>query len=101
MPAIPPAAPTSSSTSTFRSTRFRSNTSRRDRTASHWAERCSPTSGARVDDMTPNPSTAEQRLREGDPLGALALLQEQVRFAPTDARLRLFLFQLLCVLGQW
>jgi type VI secretion system protein ImpE len=51
--------------------------------------------------MTPNPSTAEQRLREGDPLGALALLQEQVRFAPTDARLRLFLFQLLCVLGQW
>jgi type VI secretion system protein ImpE len=44
---------------------------------------------------------AERSLREGDPAAALALLQEQVRAKPSDARLRVFLFQLLCVLGQW
>lgn len=46
-------------------------------------------------------STAEQSLRDGDPAAALALLQEQVRAHPADAKLRVFLFQLLCVLGQW
>jgi len=45
--------------------------------------------------------SAERRLKEGDPAGALALLQEQVRARPADAKLRIFLFQLLCVLGQW
>jgi type VI secretion system protein ImpE len=32
---------------------------------------------------------------------ALSKLQEEVRADPADARLRVFLFQLLCVLGQW
>jgi type VI secretion system protein ImpE len=44
---------------------------------------------------------AEQSLRDGDPAAALARLQEQVRARPEDSRLRVFLFQLLCVLGQW
>ena len=44
---------------------------------------------------------AEQSLKSGDPAAALAHLQEQVRAKPADAKLRVFLFQLLCVLGQW
>jgi type VI secretion system protein ImpE len=44
---------------------------------------------------------AELSLKAGDPAAALALLQEQVRAQPSDAKLRVFLFQLLCVLGQW
>jgi type VI secretion system protein ImpE len=44
---------------------------------------------------------AEQSLRNGDPAAALAQLQQQVRAAPADPKLRVFLFQLLCVLGQW
>lgn len=44
---------------------------------------------------------AEQSLRDGDPVTALAQLQEVVRAHPADAKLRVFLFQLLCVLGQW
>jgi type VI secretion system protein ImpE len=44
---------------------------------------------------------AEQSLKGGDPVTALAQLQEQVRAAPADPKLRIFLFQLLCVLGQW
>src|ERR1043165_5642796 len=44
---------------------------------------------------------AEQSLKDGDPAAALAQLQEQVRAKPADAKLRVFLFQLLCVLGQW
>ena len=46
-------------------------------------------------------NVAEQSLKGGDPLAALAQLQEQVRAKPADAALRIFLFQLLCVLGQW
>jgi type VI secretion system protein ImpE len=46
-------------------------------------------------------SAAESSLKNGDPAGALAQLQEQVRANPSDAKLRVFLFQLLCVLGQW
>ncbi len=45
--------------------------------------------------------TAEQSLRDGDPALALQQLQEQVRANPGDAKLRIFLFQLLAVLGQW
>lgn len=45
--------------------------------------------------------TAEEQLRAGDPAAALKLLQDQVRARPGDAKLRVFLFQLLCVLGQW
>lgn len=46
-------------------------------------------------------SSAEASLQAGDPDQALKLLQDAVRARPGDARLRVFLFQLLCVLGQW
>jgi type VI secretion system protein ImpE len=44
---------------------------------------------------------AEAALKNGDAAAALKLLTEQVRSAPQDVKLRTFLFQLLCVLGQW
>jgi type VI secretion system protein ImpE len=44
---------------------------------------------------------AERSVKEGDPAAALAQLQEQVRAKPADPKLRVFLFQLLCVVGQW
>jgi type VI secretion system protein ImpE len=40
-------------------------------------------------------------LQAGDPKAALAALQEQVKAKPTDSKLRIFLFQLLAVTGQW
>ena len=40
-------------------------------------------------------------LRRADPAAALAALTEQVRARPSDFKLRVFLAQLLCVLGQW
>ena len=46
-------------------------------------------------------NVAELSLKSGDPVAALAQLQDQVRAAPADPKLRIFLFQLLCVLGQW
>jgi type VI secretion system protein ImpE len=46
-------------------------------------------------------SLAERALRDGDPTAALKQLQEQVRARPADAKLRIFLFQLLAMLGQW
>lgn len=46
-------------------------------------------------------TNAEAALREGDPAGALAELQLAVRASPADPKLRVFLFQLLCVVGQW
>ncbi len=46
-------------------------------------------------------AAAERDLKSGDPVAALARLQEDVRARPADAKLRVFLFQLLCVLGQW
>src|SRR5215207_4630383 len=39
--------------------------------------------------------------RDGDLDGALRDLQDQVRQRPADPKLRIFLFQLLCVMGQW
>jgi len=48
-----------------------------------------------------SPSAAEQALRDGDPFAALKLLQDEVRAKAADPKLRTFLFQLLCVLGQW
>lgn len=45
--------------------------------------------------------TAEQSLREGDLQAAQKALQGQIRSDPSSAELRVFLFQLLCVLGQW
>jgi type VI secretion system protein ImpE len=44
---------------------------------------------------------AERTLREGNIAEAIARLQEQVRKAPADAELRVFLFQLLSVTGDW
>lgn len=46
-------------------------------------------------------NAAEQSLRDGDPASALKYLQEQVRAKPADSKLRVFLFQLLAVIGQW
>lgn len=46
-------------------------------------------------------TAAEQRLRAGAPEAALQHLQEAVRARPGDAKLRIFLFQLLSVLGDW
>jgi type VI secretion system protein ImpE len=44
---------------------------------------------------------AEQAVREGDLATALSRLQEQVRKAPEKSALRVFLFQLLSVQGDW
>jgi type VI secretion system protein ImpE len=44
---------------------------------------------------------AERDLKGGNPRAALARLQEDVRARPSDPKLRVFLFQLLCVVGQW
>jgi type VI secretion system protein ImpE len=48
-----------------------------------------------------NPSVAEQALTKGDARAALKLLTDEVRAKPQDAKLRVFMFQLLCVTGQW
>jgi len=45
--------------------------------------------------------TPEEHLRAGDPDLALTALQDKVRADPSNAKLRIFLFQLLCVLGDW
>ena len=45
--------------------------------------------------------TAEELLRNGQPEQALEALQAQVRQSPGDAKLRVFLFQLLAVVGDW
>ena len=43
----------------------------------------------------------EDYLKQGDLSGTLSALQDQVRSNPADAKLRVFLFQLLCVQGDW
>lgn len=45
--------------------------------------------------------TAQELVAAGDPQAALQRLQQDVRANPGDPALRVFLFQLLCVLGQW
>jgi type VI secretion system protein ImpE len=45
--------------------------------------------------------TAQALVAAGDPQGALQRLQQDVRTHSGDPKLRVFLFQLLCVLGQW
>lgn len=45
--------------------------------------------------------TPEEHLKSGDLDAALAALQDKIRANPADAKLRIFLFQLLCVLGDW
>ncbi len=44
---------------------------------------------------------AEATLKEGDPVAALKHLVSAVKAKPGDARLRIFMAQLLCVMGQW
>jgi type VI secretion system protein ImpE len=44
---------------------------------------------------------AQQLVREGKLSEALAALQDAIRKNASDARLRVFLFQLLAVMGQW
>jgi type VI secretion system protein ImpE len=44
---------------------------------------------------------ARDLLKEGKPVEALAALKAEVRAAPNDSKLRVFLFQLMAVLGQW
>ena len=44
---------------------------------------------------------AQQLVRDGDPQGALAALQDAVRKNASDVKLRILLFQMLSVLGQW
>jgi type VI secretion system protein ImpE len=45
--------------------------------------------------------SATEALRAGHLDEAWAQLQQEVRRQPADARLRIFLFQLLCVRGEW
>jgi type VI secretion system protein ImpE len=45
--------------------------------------------------------TAETLIHAGDPVAALQALQDQVRSKPADAKLRIFLFQLLAINGDW
>lgn len=46
-------------------------------------------------------TAAEELIVAGRPRDALALLQQEVREHPDDPKRRVFLFQLLCVLGDW
>ena len=45
--------------------------------------------------------TAEEFIRSGDLEGALRALQEAIKKNPSDPKLRVFLFQLHCVNGNW
>jgi type VI secretion system protein ImpE len=45
--------------------------------------------------------SSREALRDGDVDRALGILQDEVRASPDDPRQRIFLFQLLSVLGQW
>ena len=56
--------------------------------------------------MPPEPDSgprqlAEERFRAGDLSGCLQQLQAAVRSAPADAKLRIFLAQVLMVQGDW
>jgi len=42
-----------------------------------------------------------EMLQAADPAGALQALTDEIRARPADAKLRVFMAQLLCVLGQW
>jgi len=44
---------------------------------------------------------AELLLQAGDPAAALEALQPEIRKKPADAKLRIFLFQLMALNGQW
>ena len=44
---------------------------------------------------------AADLLKTAGPAAALKALSDEVRARPADPKLRVFLAQLLCVLGQW
>lgn len=46
-------------------------------------------------------TSAAELIAQGDPDAALAQLQKEIRAKAADPKLRVFLFQLLCVMGQW
>jgi len=54
-----------------------------------------------LESLMAGPTAAEQALKDGDPQIAIKHLQAQIRKQPADAKLRVFLFQLLCVQGDW
>ena len=45
--------------------------------------------------------SAEESLQEGNLEQALGELQDRIRNDPANAKLRVFLFQLLAVMGEW
>ncbi|QHJ00983.1 tetratricopeptide repeat protein [Xylophilus rhododendri] len=51
--------------------------------------------------MTDSLAAAEAAVRSADPKAALALLTAAVKAQPSKPALRIFMVQLLCVLGQW
>lgn len=51
--------------------------------------------------MTEPLAEAEAAVRAGNPKAALAALTQAVKAAPAKPQLRIFMAQLLCVLGQW
>jgi len=51
--------------------------------------------------MTEALAAAETAVRAGDPKQALVYLTSAVKAAPAKPQLRVFMAQLLCVLGQW
>jgi len=51
--------------------------------------------------MNAPPSIAADLVQQGRPADALAALTQDIRARPGDSRLRVFMAQLLCVLGQW
>lgn len=44
---------------------------------------------------------AEELLRQGKVTEAIAALKEAVKAKPSDAKLRVFLFQMFCITGEW
>jgi type VI secretion system protein ImpE len=44
---------------------------------------------------------ARELLRAGEPRAALEALKQEVRKSPRDERLRTFLFQMFCIVGEW
>ena len=45
--------------------------------------------------------TAEEYIRAGDLDGAMASVRDAIKKDPADSKLRIFLFQLLSVTGDW
>lgn len=45
--------------------------------------------------------TPEEHLKSGDLTATLTALSDKIRANPADANLRIFMFQLLCIRGEW